>query len=147
MFHTSYDWKKSTKNKKVLKNKRIYFFLVKQNSKIDTAEFMEDVYSLAKDFYLNVDQVKVIIAGDGAPWIRECQKYWPGSIYVLDKFHVIRKIRNVYSLNSSNLQPTYQLLKNLFNQGNYHKIMTILENNSFKEPIKVLKFNNLKGYF
>jgi len=60
---------------------------------------------------------------------------------------VIRKIRNVYSLNSSNLQPTYQLLKNLFNQGNYHKIMTILENNSFKEPIKVLKFNNLKGYF
>jgi len=28
---------------------------------------MEDVYSLAKDFYLNVDQVKVIIASDGAP--------------------------------------------------------------------------------
>jgi len=48
-------------------NRRIYFFLLKQNSKINTAEFMEDVYSLAKDFYLNVDQAKVIIAGDGAP--------------------------------------------------------------------------------
>lgn len=147
LFHTSYDWKKSTKTKKVLLNRRIYFFLLKQNSKINTAEFMEDVYSLAKDFYLNVDQAKVIIAGDGAPWIRECQKYWPGSIYVLDKFHAIRKIRNVYSPNATNLKPTYQSLKTLFNQGNYHKIMTILDQNPFKDPIKVLKFNDLKGYF
>lgn len=146
LFHTGYDWKKSTKNKKVLKNKRIYFFLLKQNSKMNTAEFMADVYSLAKDFYLNVDQAKVIIAGDGAPWIRECNKYWPGSIYILDKFHAIRKIRNVYSPNADNLKPTYQLLKTLFSKGNYHKIMTILDKNPFKDPIKILRFNDLKSY-
>jgi len=35
--------------------------------KIDTAEFIADVEKMAKKFYSNVENVKIIIGGDGAP--------------------------------------------------------------------------------
>lgn len=50
---------------------------------------MNKVYNLASSFYTNIDNVNVIIAGDGAPWIRQCSSYWPDSIYILDKFFML----------------------------------------------------------
>lgn len=49
--------------------------------------------------------------GDGAPWIRQCSSYWPGSIYILDKFHAVRKISQVFSPKNEVTKAVYEETK------------------------------------
>lgn len=86
LFDTGYDAVKSTNKKKVLKNVRFFAYLVRQNSTIETQDFMNKVYDLANSFYTNIDNVNVIISGDGAPWIRQCNTICWRQIFWLNEF-------------------------------------------------------------
>lgn len=146
LFHTGYDLENSKNNKKNLKNSRIFFFLTKKTTKINTKLFFEKVYQIANIFYLNVNTSKVIISGDGAPWIRTFQKYWNNSIYILDRFHTVRKIRQIFNPNNKLLKSNYEKLTTLFFNGNYNQMMNILSQLYFQDSYKNLKLKQLKYY-
>lgn len=149
-FHTGYNQDTSTNKRKVLANKRVYWQLFPITQKIDTKEFINNLKSIAKIFYANVDTSKIIIGGDGAPWIREASYYWSNSYYLLDKFHACRQLKKIFpnEVNNKNLEK-YQISKNLFNLGLYSELITYLENNSPKltSKEKQIKLEKVISYF
>lgn len=149
-FHTGYDQNASTNKRKVLANKRVYWQLFPITQKIDTKEFINNIKTIAKLFYNNVDNSKIIIGGDGAPWIRESSYYWSKSYYLLDKFHAYRQLKKIFpnQVNNKNLEK-YQISKNLFNLGSYSELITYLENNSAKlvTQEKQIKLEKVINYF
>ncbi|MBE4704133.1 Mbov_0401 family ICE element transposase-like protein [Spiroplasma platyhelix] len=146
LFHTGYDLEKSKDNKKILKNSKIYVFLTKKEERINTKAFFEKIQKIASNFYSNSKQTKVIISGDGAPWIRNSQKYWPNSVYILDRFHTVRKIRQLFNPNNRNLQPIYETLRFLFFNGDYQAMIQTLSDLWFHDNYKNLKLKQLKYY-
>lgn len=146
LFHTGYDEEQLQKNKKILKNSRIFTFLIDKNIKLNTKLFFEKIKKIANSFYTNSNIAKVIISGDGAPWIRKFQSYWPNSIYILDRFHTIRKIRQLFNPNNKLVEPTYKKLKKAFFNGNYQNLIKILSKPWFKDSYKNFKLNQLKYY-
>lgn len=146
LFHTGYDLKKSKPNKKVLQNQRIFIFLNKKNQAYNNQLSFKKIQEIAKTFYCNVNKAKVIISGDGASWIRNCQRYWPSSIYVLDRFHTIRKLRQLFNPNNKLMQPVYEQLRTTFFTGNYQEMMKILAKDWFQDQYKNSKLKELKYY-
>lgn len=146
LFHTGYNLETSRDNKKTLKNSRIFVFLTKKENRINTKIFFEKIQNIAALFYSNINHAKVIISGDGAPWIRNCQKYWTNSVYILDRFHTVRKIRQLFNPNNKALQPIYETLRILFFNGNYQAMMETLSNLWFQDNYKNLKLKQLKYY-
>lgn len=146
LFHTGYDIEKSKENKKALKNSRIFFFLTKKENHFNSELLFKKIYQIANIFYNNIDKAKVIISGDGANWIRNYQKYWNNSIYILDRFHTIRKIRQLFNPNNKLLQPVYENLRQSFFNGNYQEMIKILSKPYFADPYKKLKLKQLKYY-
>lgn len=146
LFHAGYDLEKSKPNKKILKNPRIFMFLNNKKEPYNNQLIFNKIQEIAKSFYSNVDQAKVIISGDGASWIRTCQKYWPNSIYVLDRFHAIRKIRQLFNPNNKNMESVYENLKTSFINGNYQEMIKILSNPWFEDEYKNSKLKELKTY-
>lgn len=146
LFHTGYDQVKSKGNKKFLKDSRIFVFLTKKNEQINTKVFFEKIQRIAEKFYSNVHQAQVIISGDGAPWIRQVQKHWPNSSYILDRFHTVRKIRQLFNPNNRHLQPIYETLRVMFFDGDYHAMMETLSDLWFNDEYKDFKLKKLKSY-
>lgn len=146
LFHTGYDEEKSKENKKILKNSRIFVYLVKKETNINTKVFFKKIYQMANIFYNNVNQAKIIISGDGAPWIRNLKNYWPNSIYILDRFHTIRKIRQLFNPVNKRFQTIYETLKTLFTNGNYQGLMQILSKHWFQDSYKNFKLKQLRRY-
>jgi len=66
-FHTGYHKFYSTTKRKTLDNKRVYYQILPISRRIDTADFIANVEKMAKKFYSNIKDVKIIIGGDGAP--------------------------------------------------------------------------------
>ncbi|MBE4704434.1 Mbov_0401 family ICE element transposase-like protein [Spiroplasma platyhelix] len=146
-FHTGYDQTYSTAKRKVLANKRVYYQLLPISKRINTFEFMLTLERVARKFYDNLDETKVIIGGDGAPWIREAANYWLNSEYVLDKFHAVRYLKQIFS-NSKN-QSTYQSYrasKKLFEQGASKELINQLKEVKVK-PAKEQKLEKIINYF
>lgn len=146
LFHTGYDLENSKSNKKNLKDTRIFVLLKKKEERINTKSFFKEIQEMAKKFYSNADEAKIIISGDGAPWIRNAQKYWPNSVYILDRFHTVRKIRQIFNPNNRNLQPIYETLRLLFFNGDYQAMMESLSDLWFHDNYKNLKLKELKYY-
>ncbi len=140
-FHTGYHKFYSTIKRKVLANKRVYYQLLPISKRIDTAEFIADVEKMAKKFYSNVGDIKIIIGGDGAPWIRNASQYWPNTNYVLDKFHALRYLKQLFPTRTNQLNfQQYQTNKSLFESGIYSE----LDNNLKQAVIKNAKISKLK---
>lgn len=146
LFHTGYDQVKSKGNKKFLKDSRIFIFLTKKDERINTKTFFQKIQKIAAKFYNRVGQAQVIISGDGAPWIRQAQKYWPNSSYILDRFHTVRKIRQLFNPNNRHLQPIYEALRVMFFNGDYHTMMETLSDLWFNDEYKDFKLKKLKSY-
>lgn len=142
--HTGYDESKSIKNRKVIANKRSLFKLLKTGTKINTANFMDEVYEFANKFYENVKDATIIISGDSASWIQECSKFWPGSLYVYDKFHAFRKLKNTLMIDKSEKSiKTLEIVKSYYNTGDYDNLLDILQ--SFLEnPDYIHKSEKIK---
>lgn len=107
------------KNRNVLLNKKIYFILVNEKKPINTYNFSNDILKFAKNFYFNVDKVTKIISGDSAKWIRKLNEYLPDSIYIADKFHLIKDLRILKANNKKIL--------NFLEQGNYQDFLNLLK--------------------
>ncbi|MDQ7983039.1 MAG: UPF0236 family protein [Spiroplasma sp.] len=148
-FHTGYDENLSTNKRKVLANKRVYWQLFPINQKIETKKFVDNIKTIANIFYTNIANSKIIIGGDGAPWIREVSYYWKKSYYLLDKFHAYRNLKKIFpnQTKTKNLEK-YQISKNLFKLGSYPELITYLKTNfpdSNKE--QQLKLEKVINYF
>ena len=146
-FHTGYHKFYSTIKRKALANKRVYYQLLPISRKIDTADFIADVEKMAKKFYSNVENVKIIIGGDGAPWIRNASQYWPNTNYVLDKFHALRYLKQLFPTRFNLLnQQQYQTSKSLFESGTYSELTNHLKQVIIKNE-KTTKLKEVVTYF
>ena len=77
-----------SKNRNKLLNVR-YFTAANQSSEelwLDVARYIDEAYN-------SEAIIKVIISGDGAPWIKEGLNWIEKSVYILDKFHLAKSVR------------------------------------------------------
>ncbi|MDW2835826.1 hypothetical protein R7U59_03020 [Mesomycoplasma ovipneumoniae] len=103
--------------------------------KINSAGFsIEQLAQIVKDVISEVynKNLKIIVYGDGAKWIRNLSKTLDG-IYILDKFHLIKKLSDLVSLKNNNslnrflfeqkFPKLYQRLLNFFEQNQSDKVV------------------------
>ena len=61
----------------------------------ESKEFWEHVRGLIHASYKDIDNIPIIINGDGAPWIREGQLSFSQGLYQYDRFHIAKELRSV----------------------------------------------------
>ncbi|MDW2898061.1 hypothetical protein R7V77_01870 [Mesomycoplasma ovipneumoniae] len=111
-FHRVVENKKTYK----VKNRMLVLYLGKQNGKVygktnilevrkvNSAGFsIEQLAQIVKDIISKVynKNLKIIVYGDGAKWIRNLSKTLD-AIYILDKFHLLKKLSDLVSLKNNN---------------------------------------------
>jgi hypothetical protein len=108
-----------------LKNKRHYYHY-------GTESFWEGFETfLIENYDYDPLETKLIINGDGAPWIRASKEYFRGnSLYVMDRFHVARAIRTLLREH-----PRYRQIRIALK--NYDVEQLILELNSTIGTLKI----------
>ncbi|MCN0158465.1 Mbov_0401 family ICE element transposase-like protein, partial [Mesomycoplasma ovipneumoniae] len=142
-FHRVVENKKTYK----VKNRMLVLYLGKQNGKVygktnilevrkvNSAGFsIDQLAEIVKDIISEVynKNLKIIVYGDGAKWIRNLSKRLDG-IYILDKFHLIKKLSNLVSLKNNNslnrflfeqkFPKLYQKLLDYFEQNRSDKVV------------------------
>ncbi len=103
--------------------------------KVNSAGFsIDQLAQIVKDVLSEVykKNLKIIVYGDGAKWIRNLSKKLDG-IYILDKFHLIKKLSDLVSLKNNNslnrflfeqkFPKLYQRLLNFFEQNQSDKVV------------------------
>ncbi|WP_069097308.1 Mbov_0401 family ICE element transposase-like protein [Mesomycoplasma ovipneumoniae] len=103
--------------------------------KVNSAGFsIDQLAQIVKDIIREVykKNLKIIVYGDGAKWIRNLSKHL-GAIYILDKFHLIKKLSDLVSLKNNNslnrflfeqkFSQLYQKLLNYFEQNQSDKVV------------------------
>ncbi|MDW2870677.1 hypothetical protein R7V45_00820 [Mesomycoplasma ovipneumoniae] len=103
--------------------------------KINSAGFnIEQLAQIVKDIISEVykKNLKIIVYGDGAKWIRNLSKKLD-AIYILDKFHLIKKLSDLVSLKNNNslnrflfeqkFPKLYQKLLNYFEENQSEKVV------------------------
>jgi len=86
--HEGYEKYPGKSTRKKLKNCH-YFSGIYQ----DSQRLWEEVYSYLDDSYNLKSVEKIYFSGDGAKWIKEGMRYLPKTIFVLDRFHVIKYVK------------------------------------------------------
>ncbi|WP_419335274.1 UPF0236 family transposase-like protein [Spiroplasma endosymbiont of Sarcophaga variegata] len=91
------------------------------------------------------ENIKLIIGGDSAKWIKKTAKILYG-MFIFDRFHAIRELKNnIYCGNRSKESfKNYLHAKELFLQGKYDEFITFLKSLQ-NERIKLRYFINLKN--
>jgi len=69
-----------------LKNKQYYLHT-------GTGDFWEGFGDFLVERYEMDEHTWLVVNGDGAPWIRECESYFHLCLYTLDRFHVARDLK------------------------------------------------------
>ncbi|MCN0158401.1 Mbov_0401 family ICE element transposase-like protein [Mesomycoplasma ovipneumoniae] len=142
-FHRVVENKKTYK----VKNRMLVLYLGKKDGKvygktnilevrkINSAGFsIEQLAQIVKDIISEVynKNLKIIVYGDGAKWIRTLSKTLD-AIYILDKFHLIKKLSDLVSLKNNNslnrflfeqkFPKLYQKLLDYFEQNQSDKVV------------------------
>ncbi|WP_337903428.1 Mbov_0401 family ICE element transposase-like protein [Mesomycoplasma ovipneumoniae] len=142
-FHRIVENKKNYK----VKNRMLVLYLGKKNGKVygktnilevrkvNSAGFsIEQLAQIVKDVLSEVykKNLKIIVYGDGAKWIKNLSKKLDG-IYILDKFHLIKKLSDLVSLKNNNslnrflfeqkFPKLYQKLLDYFEQNQSDKVV------------------------
>ncbi len=145
-FHRVVENKKTYK----VKNRMLVLYLGKKDGKvygktnilevrkINSAGFsIEQLAQIVKDIISEVynKNLKIIVYGDGAKWIRNLSKTLD-AIYILDKFHLLKKLSDLVSLKNNNslnrflfeqkFPKLYQRLLNFFEQNQSDKVVSEL---------------------
>ncbi|HHW32497.1 MAG TPA: ISLre2 family transposase [Clostridiaceae bacterium] len=134
--HEGFDYEKSTKKRKVLKDVQ-YFGGIYKNSEdlwIEVSEYIDKVY--------NTDSIETIyLSGDGASWIRQGLNWIPKSRFVLDNYHLQKYIKiatahlddkSIYQELKDALEwPCKKMLKKVFK-----KILELTETDTKAKAIK-----------
>ncbi|AKM52761.1 Mbov_0401 family ICE element transposase-like protein [Spiroplasma mirum] len=136
-FHTGYDEIKSTKNKNVLRDKKIFivmksvknkYYLIKKYKK-------EFLHFLHKNY--NIENCKLTLAGDGATWIQKFANEI-GAIYILDEFHLMKELKTIVPYRrrklTKNLTDNEKIRKQI-----YWDMNKLLKSGDPDEAIKYLK--------
>ncbi|WP_341495335.1 Mbov_0401 family ICE element transposase-like protein [Mesomycoplasma ovipneumoniae] len=130
-----------------VKNRMLVLYLGKQNGKVygktnilevrkvNSPGFsIDQLAQIIKDIISEVykKNLKIIVYGDGAKWIRNLSKTL-GAIYILDKFHLIKKLSDLVSLKNNNslnrflfeqkFPKLYQKLLDYFEQNQSDKVV------------------------
>ncbi|WP_341513408.1 Mbov_0401 family ICE element transposase-like protein [Mesomycoplasma ovipneumoniae] len=142
-FHRVVENKKTCK----IKNRMLVLYLGKKDGKVygktnilevrkvNSAGFsIDQLAQIVKDIISEVynKNLKIIVYGDGAKWIRTLSKKLD-AIYILDKFHLIKKLSDLVSLKNNNslnrflfeekFPKLYQKLLNYFEQNQSDKVV------------------------
>ncbi|WP_404924384.1 Mbov_0401 family ICE element transposase-like protein [Mesomycoplasma hyopneumoniae] len=140
-------------NRKIykVKNRMLVLYLGKQNGKvygktnilevrkINSAGFsIDQLAKIVKDILRDVyrKNLKIIVYGDGAKWIKTLSKKL-GGIYILDKFHLLKKLSDLVSLKNNN-----SLNRFLFSQKFpklYQKLLKYFEENQSNKVVLELR--------
>ncbi|MDF9627742.1 hypothetical protein Q4497_03425 [Mesomycoplasma ovipneumoniae] len=111
-FHRVFENKKIYK----VKNRMLVLYLGKQNGKVygktnilevrKIGNKTQNIYDLAakiKEIILQIygKKLDIVVYGDGATWIKTLAKHL-GAIYILDKFHLLKKLSDLVSLKNNN---------------------------------------------
>lgn len=110
-------------NNESLNKKYCYFFL---NKKTRGAEFNSlFIKKQMQKLFKNYKNIKLIIGGDSAKWIKKTAKILDG-MFISDRFHVIKELKNnIYCGNRSKESfKNYLHAKKLFLQGKYDELIT-----------------------
>ncbi|MGG4033381.1 ISLre2 family transposase, partial [Paenibacillus cisolokensis] len=78
-------WEKSGKRVR-LKNKQHYLHTTGGNFWEGFGDFLAERYEIDENTWL-------VVNGDGAAWIGECESYFHQCLYMLDRFHVARDLK------------------------------------------------------
>ncbi|MEG7280557.1 hypothetical protein V6B68_03805 [Mesomycoplasma ovipneumoniae str. Black Butte] len=99
-----------------VKNRMLVLYLGKRNGKVygktnilqvrKIGNRTQNIYELAakiKEIILQIygKKLDIVVYGDGAPWIKTLSKHL-GAIYILDKFHLLKKLSDLVSLKNNN---------------------------------------------
>ncbi|AGM22091.1 hypothetical protein MHP168L_311 [Mesomycoplasma hyopneumoniae 168-L] len=140
-------------NRKIykVKNRMLVLYLGKQNGKVygktnilevrkinSTGFSIDQLAKIVKDILRDVysKNLKIIVYGDGAKWIKTLSKKL-GGIYILDKFHLIKKLSELVSLKNNN-----SLNRFLFSQKFpklYQKLLKYFEENQSNKVVLELR--------
>ncbi len=147
-FHRIVENKKNYK----VKNRMLVLYLGKKDGKVygktnilevrkvNSAGFnIEQLAQIVKDVLSEVykKNLKIIVYGDGAKWIKNLSKKLD-AIYILDKFHLIKKLSDLVSLKNNNslnrflfeqkFPKLYQKLLDYFEQNQSDKVVLVMLN-------------------
>lgn len=145
------------KNRNQLRNKTLAYIIFKPSDNITQDKVYEFIYTTSINHYnikLNYltdifwQNNNLIIAGDGALWIRAMAK-WFGGKYVLDCFHGIsylwKAFINVKGKKKADTNwPNYFDTSFNFKNGNYNELINILKPNVNEKTYNYFK-NNEQG--
>ncbi|WNM14765.1 Mbov_0401 family ICE element transposase-like protein [Mesomycoplasma ovipneumoniae] len=111
-FHRIFENKKIYK----VKNRMLVLYLGKKDGKVygktnilevrKIGNKSQNIYELAakiKEIILQIygKKLDIVVYGDGATWIKTLSKHL-GAIYILDKFHLLKKLSDLVSLKNNN---------------------------------------------
>ncbi|PQP79667.1 hypothetical protein C6B38_00160 [Spiroplasma sp. ChiS] len=147
-FHTGYDEIKSTKNKNVLKDKKIFIIMksVKNKYYLIKKYKKEFLHFLNQNF--NIENCKLTLAGDGAKWIQKFANEI-GAIFILDYFYLMKELKTIFPYRirklTKNLTDNEKIRKQI-----YWDMNKLFKNGDPDEVIKYLKKlitrKNIKEY-
>ncbi|UVO16263.1 Mbov_0401 family ICE element transposase-like protein [Mesomycoplasma ovipneumoniae] len=152
-------------NRKIykVKNRMLVLYLGKRNGKVygktnilevrKIGNRTQNIYELAakiKEIILQIygKKLDIVVYGDGAPWIKTLAKHL-GAIYILDKFHLLKKLSDLVSLKNNNslnhflfgqkYPKLYQKLLNYFEKKQSNEVVLEL-----RQIMKYLKIESEK---
>ncbi|WP_069098906.1 Mbov_0401 family ICE element transposase-like protein [Mesomycoplasma ovipneumoniae] len=140
-------------NRKIykVKNRMLVLYLGKRNGKVygktnilevrKIGNRTQNIYELAakiKETILQIygKKLDIVVYGDGATWIKTLSKHL-GAIYILDKFHLLKKLSDLVSLKNNN-----SLNHFLFGQKYpklYQKLLNYFEKKQSNEAVLELR--------
>lgn len=110
--------------KNVLENKRITFIVTKEKETITKQKFLQFIKTQINIFY-DVDNPKLIVGGDGAPWIKAIAQEL-GTEYILDRYHAYKYLWKTFIYNSKNFSH-YNIACQLFKKGKSVELIQFLK--------------------
>ncbi|ALA98281.1 hypothetical protein SKUN_001417 [Spiroplasma kunkelii CR2-3x] len=146
------DEEKSTKTRKVIKNKKGVFQMMDKTSKNEKSSFnnfIDKIFKLMNTYDIN-ENTKILLLSDGEKQIKKIYnaikiKYKNNTVsYSLDKFHLTNIFKKTYPYQSKNKEnrETYHKAVDYFYNAKYEELIQCLENSkSFISDAK-LEFLN-----
>lgn len=146
--------KQISKNRNQLQNKTTAFLLFKPTDNITQDKVYDFIIKTINNNYdiklnsfkdLYWENSNLVIAGDGALWIRVMAR-WLGCYYILDKFHAFSYLWKSFvgvrgKKKESHDWNKYIDISNNFATGNYKQLINSLENNVNKQTFNYFKNN------
>ncbi|WP_342276446.1 Mbov_0401 family ICE element transposase-like protein [Spiroplasma endosymbiont of Nebria brevicollis] len=148
--------KQISKNRNQLLNKTTAFLLYKTGETITQDKVYNFVFETINNNYdIKINDFKdlywqnpnLVIAGDGALWIRALAK-WLGGYYILDKFHAFSYLWKSFIGKRGKKKDSTDWNKYIdtsinFANGNYNQLINILKNNVNKQTFNYFKNNEI----